>query len=272
MYRKQAFTLIELLVVIAVIAILMGILMPALSKVRKQARKQTCANQVRQHVLGLTMYGNEYDSKLPVGKAGNWIWDLNYKVVNMMLASGMTQEMFYCPSNPAMKSKKTMDWFWCGNNNRLNWDGRRLSVKGGSENVWAGYVFVIDTEKGRSDIKSDIRNEKKWLKRIDDKQPGRSELVCDAVLGQTASGASYPYGYKFTDITSGATYANTGVGDSSSHLKNEGEPLGGNIGFLDGHAEWRHFGSEPKTKSQAVREKASGVMQVRAGNNITFWW
>jgi prepilin-type processing-associated H-X9-DG protein len=36
-------------------------------------------------------------------------------------------------------------------------------------------------------------------------------------------------------------YQRHGVHDSSSHLKSDDEPFGGNVGFLDGHGEWRAF-------------------------------
>jgi prepilin-type N-terminal cleavage/methylation domain-containing protein len=103
MAARKAFTLIELLVVIAIIAILMGILMPALQRVREQARQRTCGSQVRQHCLAFLMYADDNSTRLPLPDIpGGWLWDLDVDVVNFMLQSGMTKEMFYCPSNQAM--------------------------------------------------------------------------------------------------------------------------------------------------------------------------
>ena len=65
MYRKKGFTLIELLVVIAIIAILMGILMPALQRVREQARDQVCKSHLRTIGLGIIMYLQDNDYKMP---------------------------------------------------------------------------------------------------------------------------------------------------------------------------------------------------------------
>jgi len=63
--RKKAFTLIELLVVIAIIAILMGILMPALRRVKGQARNQVCVSHLKSIGLGVIMYFQDNDYKMP---------------------------------------------------------------------------------------------------------------------------------------------------------------------------------------------------------------
>jgi prepilin-type N-terminal cleavage/methylation domain-containing protein/prepilin-type processing-associated H-X9-DG protein len=61
--RRSGFTLIELLVVIAIIAILASILFPVFARARENARRSSCASNLKQMALGLTMYRQDYDQR-----------------------------------------------------------------------------------------------------------------------------------------------------------------------------------------------------------------
>jgi prepilin-type N-terminal cleavage/methylation domain-containing protein len=63
---RHGFTLIELLVVIAIIAILAAILFPVFARAREQARKASCASNLRQIGLGIIQYSQDYDETLPL--------------------------------------------------------------------------------------------------------------------------------------------------------------------------------------------------------------
>jgi prepilin-type N-terminal cleavage/methylation domain-containing protein/prepilin-type processing-associated H-X9-DG protein len=62
---RRGFTLIELLVVIAIIAILAAILFPVFAKAREKARQTSCLSNIKQIMLGIKMYVQDYDERNP---------------------------------------------------------------------------------------------------------------------------------------------------------------------------------------------------------------
>src|SRR5437016_13704550 len=63
--QRRGFPLIELLVFIAIIAILAAILFPVFARAREQARKTTCASNMRQIATATLMYAQDYDELFP---------------------------------------------------------------------------------------------------------------------------------------------------------------------------------------------------------------
>jgi prepilin-type N-terminal cleavage/methylation domain-containing protein len=251
--RRHGFTLIELLVVIAIIAILMGILMPALTAVREQARRQSCASRIRQQVFASTMYANDYNGKLAMpNNKGSWLHDLALNTVNFMMKSGMTRAMFYCPSNPI--DQKYNDYFW---EFTTEWDGTQWINPANNAFIIAGYIYILETEPpSRPAIKNNQNKTgpKVWCKTVNAKQAGTMELCIDAVPAQKKAGARY--GYTFGEVAGGGIWSGHQLYEQANHLKNDAEPSGSNIGYLDGHMGWRRFQD----------------MESRYGDTTEYWW
>ncbi|MDQ2800018.1 MAG: DUF1559 domain-containing protein [Armatimonadota bacterium] len=71
MQKRNGFTLIELLVVIAIIAILAAILFPVFAKVRENARRISCAANLKQIGTAMIQYTQDSDEMMPSGTNGN---------------------------------------------------------------------------------------------------------------------------------------------------------------------------------------------------------
>ena len=136
---KRGFTLIELLVVIAIIAILAAILFPVFARAREKARANTCLSNMKQLTLGVLMYANDFDERMPPAMAG-WAnppgWASNvYPYVRSV-------QIYQCPdiinqgtqyynpipgSSPAANFPKSYNISACGNicgNPPSSYDGR----------------------------------------------------------------------------------------------------------------------------------------------------
>ena len=92
---KCAFTLTELLVVIAIMAILAAILFPVFGRARENARRSSCLSNLRQVMLGIHQYTQDYDEIYPPrfvsisGKTVVW-----YQLYDPYVKSN---QLFQCP-------------------------------------------------------------------------------------------------------------------------------------------------------------------------------
>lgn len=108
---RHAFTLIELLVVIAIIALLAAILFPAFSRARENARRTSCASNLKQIGLGLLQYVGDYDDKMPRSFYGTFeaSTPTNYKWMDAIFPYVKSEALFDCPSDSLSPKYKFAD-------------------------------------------------------------------------------------------------------------------------------------------------------------------
>ena len=177
--RHALFTLIELLVVIAIIAILAAMLMPALEHVREQARLVACVNNQKQAGLGIHMYLNNYDGRLPwfdrnghiplnrVNPVGGN--DMGFGI--LLEGEYIVRDLLNCPGRDAHEGKggycdyaiswytdvplKTCPGWPCGSRTSHDWSPRLRDLK----NHWPRRVWTGSIEAGLNLLTADARRQ-----------------------------------------------------------------------------------------------------------------
>jgi prepilin-type N-terminal cleavage/methylation domain-containing protein len=115
--RRRAFTLIELLVVIAIIAILAAILFPVFAKAREKARTSSCSSNIKQSLLGVMQYTQDYDEHFPMAYLPAGAYTFNwYEEISPYLKN---TQIFACPSSP----KPAATWITNPDPSGTTWPG-----------------------------------------------------------------------------------------------------------------------------------------------------
>ena len=124
--RRRAFTLVELLVVIGIIAILVAMLLPALFEARRQARVVACASNMRQTLLAIQMYNNQFKAGLQNYHPMCSLWGQAWKGIKW---DGGANPSLHCNLPPIT-----------GDGTGVTWEHGRAEMRSMS-NFWRGYLL-----------------------------------------------------------------------------------------------------------------------------------
>jgi hypothetical protein len=202
------------------------------------------------------MLANDHDGKVYIitpNGGGGWLWDMSAATRDDLVQHyGMNSNACYCPSNPS----HNLGVFWncpgCGGASvgywmlvqRANADGTPITTGGWAAGPNNGSFFTY-TGDPRYAFVYDL---------INSADPTRTVqlMLCDAIL----SDASSPPNYSVPSTIAGAGMNN------SAHFDSRHVPMGSNLTFTDGHAEWKDF---PQLKR---RYAAGGTLDP----GKLFWW
>jgi prepilin-type N-terminal cleavage/methylation domain-containing protein/prepilin-type processing-associated H-X9-DG protein len=236
---KAAFTLIELLVVIAIIALLAAILFPVFARARENARKSSCANNLKQIGIGIRQYTQDFDELYPItttntatpntGTGRGWAFNMGPYLKNL--------QIFQCPSEPNRASDDPDNSGYTD-----YWINHNLTLYDGSGNISAGIN------------EADLRFPAMTVMSADGDKTGGSSTVGSnqsCCAGKSAYDmkpeGSWDWGY-YSAVTNNPARSDRGNG-GIRHFE------GMNIVFCDGHVKWYKADIFGRTRAQAPNGK-----------------
>jgi prepilin-type N-terminal cleavage/methylation domain-containing protein len=211
-WTVRAFTLIELLVVIAIIAILASMLLPVLASAKEKGKRTACKSNLRQCLLAVHMYGNEFQDRVPTGRENADQWHAirvsNVTWTNLVRYSG-NDKILDCPN--------------------FRFNTNFLGRFNASYGFLIGYQYLGDAAVPPNYTQYPWRSPTKLS------QSGNLTILADANHWGNDNLKSAPHTKSGSILENGSSYTRTVRGATPA----EAGAQGGNVGGLDGSVLWK---------------------------------
>ncbi len=268
---SRGFTLIELLVVIAIIAILAAILFPVFQSVRENARRASCASNLKQCALGVLQYVQDSDEAYPIAEPNyNGSWN-----------EGYIGWQFPCDGSARETPGDCAVW---GNSIQSYLKSTQIYSCPSVGSIWKPYKADPDSEPApmytyNGDLQSSTGNVVVqpsttilfWSGNEDTEWRGRVSSNPFLYCTDPKSACVYQPGDKTCGAVNGDadTYLIYG-GLPTAYYKKWVHGQGDNFAFVDGHVKWASEHSDI-TKDPWETTGSSGSVNADDGSGSAIW-
>jgi prepilin-type processing-associated H-X9-DG protein len=217
----------------------------------------------RQLGLAMLIYASENRDYLPWFEAdGTWLWDLKRETADAIVAAGASPKVFYCPGVTASVNERDL-WGDATPGGQVSWwnftANRRI----------VGFAFLIERQGmvlgslgGNAQMAAGLTKGGAFLRKTTLTNASAMELVADATISDSTG--------NFRGVVSSNVQLD-GL-QKSAHLDKNG-PSGGNIGFLDGHVDWRKFlGAKSTTTESNILGRDYIIKMYNTPDGRTQFW